>query len=186
MELFPTPAFGLFNGWLLAAVLYLVFGILLLLFPRPVVARLYDRSLEEGRRTLERLLGLLLFLGWMLLAIVTPLSHVQGVLRPGLALYALGFLGFVAALRTYAATPVDRPVATGLYRLSRHPQQCMLWLSFLGISIAMGSWIAVVVIGIGLVGAHRKVVAEEEACLRRYGEPYRQYLERVPRYFLLR
>lgn len=50
----------------------------------------------------------------------------------------------------------------------------------------MGSWTDLARIGIGVVGAHRKVVAEEKACLRRYGGPYRQYVERVPRYFPLR
>jgi protein-S-isoprenylcysteine O-methyltransferase Ste14 len=31
---------------------------------------------------------------------------------------------------------------------------------------------------------HLGILAEEEVCLRRYGEPYRAYMERVPRYFL--
>ena len=49
----------------------------------------------------------------------------------------------------------------------------------------MGSWIAFLLIAIGIVGAHYKVLAEEKACLQVYGESYRNYMDRVPRYFLL-
>jgi protein-S-isoprenylcysteine O-methyltransferase Ste14 len=31
---------------------------------------------------------------------------------------------------------------------------------------------------------HFGILAEEEVCLRRYGESYRAYMEQVPRYFL--
>jgi len=161
-----------------------VFGILLLLFPRPVVARLYDRSGQRDARVVRRVLGLLLFLAWLLLAILTPLRIGDMVFAVGLALYALGLTGFVVALFNYAKTPRDQPVTSGLYRISRHPQQFTLSLAFVGISIAIGSWIACLLIGIGLIGAHYKVLAEERACLQVYGESYRSYMDRVPRYFL--
>jgi protein-S-isoprenylcysteine O-methyltransferase Ste14 len=32
---------------------------------------------------------------------------------------------------------------------------------------------------------HFGILAEEEVCLKLYGEAYRAYLKRVPRYFLL-
>lgn len=57
MQLFPVLKVGLFNGWLLAAIFYLVFGILLLVFPKPVVARLYDRSGQPDRSALRRVFG---------------------------------------------------------------------------------------------------------------------------------
>jgi protein-S-isoprenylcysteine O-methyltransferase Ste14 len=185
MELWPDLGLGLFNGWLLAALFYLVFGILLVLFPRSVVARLYDRSGQSRPGVVRRVLGLLLFLAWLLLAILTPLRHGDAVFVVGLALYALGSTGFVVALFNYASSPADQPVTSGLYRISRHPQQFAISVSFLGISLAMGSWTAFLLIWIGIVGAHHKVLAEEKACLQTYGDSYRSYMDRVPRYFLL-
>ena len=185
MEIFPDLEFGLFNGWILAAIFYLVFGILLVLLPKRVVARLYDRSGRRESGVVRRVLGLLLFLAWLLLAILTPLSHVDVMLAVGLAFFASGMTGFVVALFNYANTPADQPVTAGLYRISRHPQQFMISVSFLGISIAIGSWIALILIGIAILAAHNKVLAEEEACLQMYGESYRDYMERVPRYFML-
>lgn len=184
MTLFPTLAFGFCNGWLLAAIFYLAFGMLLLILPKPVVARLYDRSGQPDRSALRRVLGVLLFLLWLTLAILTPLKLGSLAFGVGLAVYGLGLIGFVVALFNYRSTPLDQPVTAGLYRISRHPQQFTLSVAFLGISIAMGSWLALGVMAIGVVGAHFKVRAEEEACLQRYGESYRRYMERVPRYFL--
>jgi protein-S-isoprenylcysteine O-methyltransferase Ste14 len=184
MELLPTLKPGLFNGWLLAAILYLVFGVLLMLFPKPVVARLYDRSGQPDRSALRRVGGVLLFLVWLTLAILTPLRPGSPAFVVGLAVYGLGLIGFVVALFNYRSTPLDQPVTAGLYRISRHPQQFTLSVAFLGISIAMGSWPAFALMAIGAIGAHFKVRAEEEACLKEYGEPYRLYMERVPRYFL--
>jgi protein-S-isoprenylcysteine O-methyltransferase Ste14 len=183
MEIFPDMELGLFNGWLLVVILYVVFGILLLIFPRPVVARLYDRPPRRGGEVVRRILGVLLVLAWIVLTILTPLGN-DVVLALGLALYIVGLTGFVVALFNFAKTPLDQPVTTGLYRISRHPQQFMISVAFLGTSIAMGSWIALGLIGIGVIGGHAKVVAEEKVCLEKYGESYMEYIKRVPRYFL--
>ena len=65
------------------------------------------------------------------------------------------------------------------------PKQFMLLVSGVGISIAIGSWLALLTIVLGLVFAHFRILAEEGTCLRQYGDSYRAYMERVPRYFLL-
>jgi len=185
LELFPGLELGVWNGWFLVAIFYLVFAILLALFPRPVVARLYDRSGQRRPGGVRRVLGLLLFFSWLVLSILSPLKQGDPVFALGLGLYSLGLMGFVAALFNYALTSLDQPVTSGLYRISRHPQQFMISVSFLGISIAIGSWIAFVLIAIGVIAAHAKVLAEEKACLEAYGDSYRNYMDRVPRYFLL-
>jgi protein-S-isoprenylcysteine O-methyltransferase Ste14 len=60
----------------------------------------------------------------------------------------------------------------------------MLLVAGVGISIAIGSWLALLMLLLGLVFTHRKLLAEEASCLRQYGDSYRTYMERVPRYFL--
>ncbi len=54
----------------------------------------------------------------------------------------------------------------------------------LGASIAVGSAAAVLALAIARVLGHYGILAEEEACLKAYGEAYRAYMARVPRYFL--
>ena len=185
MEICPDQRIGLLNGWLLVVIFSLVFGSFLLLCPKEVVTRLYERPHRNVSATIRRILGVVLALAWLLLTTMTPLQHAGVTLVIGLTLYVCGLTGFVLALFSYARTPADQPVASGLYRFSRHPQQVMVSLVFLGISVAIGSWIAVGLILVGVIAAHAKVLAEERACLDTYGDSYRDYMKRVPRYFLL-
>jgi protein-S-isoprenylcysteine O-methyltransferase Ste14 len=184
MELLPRMEIGFFNGWLLIAFFYLVFGIMLIIFPKAVVARLYDRSGQRGIQMGRRVFGMLLIFLWMFLSIITPLTDDNAVLVLGIIIYTLGLIGMVVALIDYKNTPIDQLVTKGLYKISRHPQQVTISASFLGVSIAMGSWLALGLIIVGLTMAHPKILAEEEDCLERYGESYQKYMERVPRYFL--
>jgi len=51
--------------------------------------------------------------------------------------------------------------------------------------LAIGSWVALLVLIMSRLFQHPAVVAEEEACLRHYGDLYLKYMQRTPRYFLV-
>jgi len=184
MELFPNLEIGLSNGWIFIVLFFGVYGIMLIFFPKNAVARLYDRTGQRKHPLLRRLLVVIFVLLWFILMSLTPLKIGDVVFVIGISFYSLGLIGFVIALENFRNTPVDQPVTSGFYRISRHPQQLAVSVSFLGISIAIGSWPAFAVIILGVVGAHKKILAEEEACLKQYGESYKNYMERIPRYFL--
>lgn len=184
MELFLNLEFGLFNGWILIVLFFVVYGIMLIFFPKNVVARLYDRSGQRKHQVLCRLFGVILVLSWFILVSLTPLKIGDVVFVIGISIYSLGLIGFLIALDNFKNTPVDQPVTSGLYRISRHPQQLTVSVSFLGISMAIGSWLAFSLMILGVIGAHNKILAEEEACLEQYGESYKNYMERIPRHFL--
>ncbi|MCJ7567892.1 MAG: isoprenylcysteine carboxylmethyltransferase family protein [Anaerolineales bacterium] len=184
MELTPEINPGLLNGWVLLIFFYTVFGILLVSFPKNVVARLYDRSAWSKKQKTLSAIGKLLIFPWFALVILTPLNIGHAMFILGGAIYLLGLLGFVLSLLNYKDTPLDQPVIKGLYRISRNPQQVSILLSYMGISFAIGSWVAVLLITIGSFMSHIRVIAEERSCLQQYGDSYRQYMERVPRYFL--
>lgn len=184
MELFPDLEIGLANGWLLMVIFFGAYGTMLMFFPKEAIARLYDRSGEIHRPPIRRIVVIVLVLIWFVTMSLTPLKLGDVVFVIGVSIYSLGLIGFLAALVTFRNTPVNQPVTRGLYKISRHPQQMAVSVSFLGISIAIGSWTALIVTILGILGAHRKILAEESACLEQYGESYRDYMERIPRYFL--
>ncbi|NIM95854.1 MAG: hypothetical protein GTO18_19310 [Anaerolineales bacterium] len=119
------------------------------------------------------------------MTIFSPLKLGQPFSVLGLVLYSLGLIRFVVSLFNFKNAPLDRPVTDGLYRVSRNPQ----WLSFvlvlLGIGFAVGSWIVVILFSVRIVVNHFRILGEEEACLQQYGDDYREYIKRVPRYFLV-
>jgi protein-S-isoprenylcysteine O-methyltransferase Ste14 len=78
----------------------------------------------------------------------------------------------------------DQPVVDrGPYRWVRHPSYTAGFLLFLGIGMALGSWLSVIIFFTAstLVYA-RRVKVEEQALLETIGEPYRLYMKRTKRF----
>lgn len=184
MELMPELRLGWVNGWVPMCLLYGVFGVLLVMFPRDVVARLYDRSGWTREQRLLSAVGKLPALAYLGLVVYSPLKVGEAVFWVGGVVFALGLAGFVVALFNFKDTPPDQPITTGLYSVSRNPQVLSLIVAFMGVAIAAGSWLAVITLVALSLGAHVRIVAEERSCLAHYGDSYRAYMKRVPRYFL--
>lgn len=184
MELVPTLGLGWLNGWILLCLFYLVYGILLKVFPKDVVARLYDKSGRTRAQKALIIVGALLAVACSVLVIFTPLIVGAGVFSLGIVLFALGLAGFVFALFNFKDTPLDQWVTRGLYRVSRNPQEFAFTIAFSGMCVAVGSWLALFMLVASRLFLHFRILAEERACLERYGDSYRSYMKRVPRYFL--
>jgi protein-S-isoprenylcysteine O-methyltransferase Ste14 len=184
MEFFPELALGWLNGWIAPGLLVTVDGILFLTFPKPVVARLWDRSGWSRKQEVYTVIGKLISLGGLILIVFTPLKTGTPVFDLGAALVLAGLAGLIKSLFDFKDTPLDQPVTRGIYKISRHPQIVMSSLVLLGASIAIGSGLAVILWAAGHLFGHWGILAEEKICRKQYGESYRQYLQRVPRYFL--
>jgi len=185
MELFPDLKIGWLNGWLVVLLLGITEGLLFLVFPKEVVVRLFDRSGWSQKQRVFTIAGKFCALVFLVLIALNPLKIGQPVFVIGSLLIALGLIGLVKALFDFKNTPLDEPVTHGLYRVSRHPQIVMASLVLLGACIAIGSWLALILLFVARFLEHLGIVAEEEICLEPYGDAYRAYLKRVPRYFLI-
>jgi protein-S-isoprenylcysteine O-methyltransferase Ste14 len=184
MELFPSLKIGWLNGWLAFVLLGLVDGFLFIVFPAEVVKRLWDRSGWSEKQRAFTIAGKLCGLACLALLTFTPLKIGLPVFVVGAILIALGLIGLVKALYDFKDTPLNEPVMHGLYRISRHPQIVMASLVLLGACIAIGSWSALAFWAASRLMEHFGVLAEEEMCLKQYGESYRLYLEQVSRYLV--
>lgn len=184
MELFPELKIGWLNGWLVIVLLGLTDGILFLAFPKEVVRRLWDRSGWSPKQQVFTIAGKLCALVCLVLLTLTPIQIGSPVCAAGVVLTVLGLLGMIKALFDFKNTSLDEPVTRGLYRISRHPQIVMSSLVILGGCIMVASWLAVAFWGVARLMEHFGILAEEEVCLKQYGDAYRAYLQKVPRYFL--
>jgi len=184
MELFPALEIGWLNGWILLAFEFMIQGFMLLIFPKDVVSRLFDRSGWSVKQKVLTTTGKVFSLTCLILIILTPLKIGTSVFIVGLILYAIGLVGRVTAMLNFKDTPPDQPVTKGIYKISRHPQIVALFVIFSGICVAIGSWAALVTLILSKLFQHLGILGEEEVCLERYGESYRAYKDRVPRYFL--
>ena len=188
LDLFPTLEIGWLNGWILLCLFYMIYGVFLMTFPKDVRAKLfyYDRFRWSKRQRVFYAIGKVSVLIYLVLIIFTPLKIGAIVFIPGIILFLLGLVGFIIALYNFKNMPSNQPTTKGLYRFSRHPQIHMLFISGLGICIAIGSWFALFILIISKFFGHFRTLAEEEACLEQYGDLYRAYMKRVPRYFLIK
>lgn len=184
MELIPTLEIGWLNGWIPLCVLFLTEGLLLWAFPKDVVARLLDRSRWGKKQKLLTVVGKAFSLACLVLMFLAPLRMGSIAFIVGAILYTLGLIGLVFAIITFKHTPLGQPVEKGIYRISRHPQIAMLFVLFLGICLATGSWLALFTLVMSRLFQHYGILAEEQACLQQYGDSYRAYMKRVPRYCL--
>ena len=109
----------------------------------------------------------------------------------GVGLILIGGAIFAAGVRNFsrAGTPVpgDQPVralvAAGIHGWSRNPIYVGMSLVYAGIGIAARSpWVFILALPLAIVMRY-VVVAREEAYLeRRFGDAYRYYMGRVPRW----
>ena len=180
----PALKIGWLNGWLVIVLLSLTDVILFLIFPKKVVERLFDRSGWSQQQRAFTIVGKLFALICLVLITLTPLKIGGLVFIIGSLLIVLGSICLVKGLFDFKNTPLDEPVTRGLYRISRHPQVVMSTVVLLGACIAIGSWLALVLLIVSKLLEHLGIMAEEEICLKQYGDAYRAYLERVPRYFM--
>jgi protein-S-isoprenylcysteine O-methyltransferase Ste14 len=89
--------------------------------------------------------------------------------------------GFTAMIH-FALAPSDKPATKGVYTISRNPMYLSVFLIFVGISLASASWFFLLLTMIWLILGDRGVVAEERLCLETYGDSYREYMDRTPRW----
>jgi protein-S-isoprenylcysteine O-methyltransferase Ste14 len=74
---------------------------------------------------------------------------------------------------------VDR----GAYRYVRHPSYTAGTILFLGIGLALGNWISLLVLMTVVIAVYGyRVVVEERALAATIGEPYRLYMRRTTRF----
>jgi protein-S-isoprenylcysteine O-methyltransferase Ste14 len=187
MEFFPALGLGWFNGWILLCLWFLIQGLSLLIISKDVRERLFefDRSSWSNLQRASFAIGKILALVFLVVTVLTPIKIDSIEFFIGLGIYSIGLLGLVVAIYNFKNTPLDKPVAIGLYKVSRHPQLVMLFIGFIGLSIALSSWTLLLLRILSFGFEHAGVIAEENECLRRFGDSYKEFMEKTPRYLLI-
>lgn len=70
----------------------------------------------------------------------------------------------------------------GFYRISRHPIYVMVDIAWIGIGVATVSWLLFALIVFYMIVIHFLIIAEERICLEKYGDVYREYMNKTSRY----
>ena len=183
MSLTPVFEIGLWNAWIF---------MLLVLLPLPLVvlfhkgvfkktASIHASILTETENKIF-IFSKVIMLSVFIYSIFLPLQLGMIWFSIGLPIYLLGLILQTIAWVNVATSPVDKPVTKGLYRYSRHPMYVTLPLIFIGTGIASASWLFLLLSIILIITHFYNAIPEEHECLEVYGNAYREYMNRTPRW----
>ena len=106
-------------------------------------------------------------------------------------LWTAGFFGVVpiVTFRRKGGVPQGKSymqtttlVDTGIYGIARHPQNGVAWVLInIGVMLVAQNWLVVIVGVFAIVFGYLDLFKEEARCIEKFGDEYRQYMERVPR-----
>ncbi len=100
----------------------------------------------------------------------------------GLAIWVLSLLIGLISFISFGTTPLDELVTKGTYRISRNPVCLSGFLGDVGIGIACASWVFLLYAVVDIILMHISVEVEERFLLEKYGDAYREYMNRTPRW----
>ena len=183
MSLIPAFQIGLLNAWIFMIWLLIVF----VLIPLNVVPKGREEGSDftaEFSKTQKYAIRSLhiIYLLSIIYSIFVPLKLGTPWFYAGLPVYLIGLIVYAMVWVGFATTPPDKPVTRGIYRYSRNPMQLSQVVIFFGVGIATASWVFLLPAIVYMATPISWVDAEERHCLKHYGDAYREYMKRTPRY----
>jgi len=183
MSLIPAFEIGVWNAWV-----FMVWSVIqtfgFMLFSKEVYQKAGNPPDMKQSRAYKVIsyFSMPLWLLAIVYSIFLPLQLDTIWFVAGLVVFLSGLTMSISATINFATTPISEPVTKGVYRYSRHPLYTALVLTYLSIGIAAASWIFILVAVVWGVLLNISVADEENYCLEKYGEAYRQYMNRTPRW----
>ncbi len=184
MLLIPAFQIGVWNAWIL-----MIWPWVDMLAVRIIGADVYRRAsgLPSEMKTSRRYrvvsyLSMVVETMAVAYSIFLPLRLGTEWFYAGLAIFLAGLVVLATATVNFATTPLDVPVTRGIYHYSRHPLYLASLLIYLSVGIASASWVFLLFFFVQAVFIRIAAVGEERFCLDKYGEAYREYIDRTPRW----
>lgn len=188
MSLIPAFEIGVWNAWIFMLI-WLFFNAadpnwlvrsrdFKALFKKSSAIPLYSKT-----EKIINISSIVIIVPLFIYSIFLPLPLGTTWFYSGLTVFVLGLAVWEIAGIPWISTPIDKPITAGLYRYSRHPLYIGLMLQFVGTGIASASWIFLLTVLVwSVLQIFLLIGAEERFCVEKYGDIYREYINRTPRW----
>ncbi|MEG1207469.1 MAG: isoprenylcysteine carboxylmethyltransferase family protein [Angelakisella sp.] len=100
----------------------------------------------------------------------------------GVVVYVIGIILLIVSVVSFATPAKSGINESGIYRLSRNPMYVAYFVFFFGCVLLTQSLVLLAVVLVFQITSHWIILSEERWCIRKFGNEYRQYMERVRRY----
>jgi protein-S-isoprenylcysteine O-methyltransferase Ste14 len=186
MSLIPEFELGLWNAWIIT-----VLGLILYMIPSYINKEVANKRMGEYKWSeLSKTDKIVMTVTHIIIMPFTIIYSFFLPLKPGTVWFYVGLpisilgiiMGFMAGV-SFATAPLDEPMTRGVYRISRNPMYFSGFLEYLGIGLSGLSWVFVLCAVVLIIAFHIGVVRSEEPSLvEKYGDAYREYTNRTPRW----
>lgn len=186
MSILPTFEIGIWNAWIFIIVLYAAVFVPLMIYNEIAKKRMEAEPNRSEPKKVTRITNAITHM------IIMPLTLILSIFLPiklgtwwfyaGLIIYLLGFVMVLLSSISFGTAPLGDPMSKGVYAISRNPQYLGFFLAFLGTGFASASWIFLICALVWIFSWQIGIVEEERLLLEKYGEAYRQYMNRTPRW----
>ena len=182
MYYFLELKIGLFNAWIGSAVTLII--MMVGFTNKEAAKRMGDISWYTSGTKIIAAVNMVFSYGTMVLTIWVPLKTGTPWFYTGLIIFIIGTILYRIANHNYATTPKDEAIVKGVYRISRNPLYAFFSVMLLGIIVASASLPLLILWILNIIFTHLIILEEEGYCLKTYPESYREYMQKVPRWFL--
>jgi len=186
MSWIPDFKIGVLNAWILMLFVPLHPLIMILIDKLVGVGKIAKKMgnvpYKKGENILFIISTTLLFL-MFIYSIFVPLKLVIPWFIIGIMIYFLGLGMFLSSIVIISITPHGQVFKEGMYRISRHPMTFSVYLTLLGLAMTSLSWVFLLVLIVFIILDIPQIKAEERGLLETYGEAYRTYMDKTPRWF---
>jgi protein-S-isoprenylcysteine O-methyltransferase Ste14 len=181
MSLIPAFEIGIWNAWIFMAYLLLSFIPFVYVAIKKSVPSVEESGLSRVAKIFAGSSKLLLFPA-MVYSIFLQMKLGTAWFYVGLPITLIGLIAYTIVLVNWATTPLSNHVSRGLYRYSRHPMYVTMFVFLLGLGIVTASWVLFLLFIVFVVGCVVFVNVEEQSCLDKWGDAYREYMDRTPKW----
>jgi len=187
MSWIPELKIGLWNAWIFMVLLLVPTTIL----PMLIVKEKMEKRMEgePSWSELTRTAKIVFVITHML---VMPLALIYSIFLPlkldtvwfftGFPICLLALVMNVLFTISFITAPVEKPITNGIFAISRNPGYLSYFLMCVGIGIACASWIFLLFAVTWIFAWHFGVPGEEHNLIKKYGDSYREYMSRTPRW----
>jgi protein-S-isoprenylcysteine O-methyltransferase Ste14 len=178
MSLVPAFDIGIWNAWIFSVFTLLYISLIAMVVRKDISKKMSHEPKEKKRLNIVSIFWLII----IVYSIFLPLKLGTVWFYTGLSLYLVGTVSLTLFFRDVAATPYGQPFTCGVYRYSRNPMYLAMFLQFIGTAIAAASWLLLLLSLISMVAMWSVVIVEERTCLEKFGDAYRKYMDRTPKW----
>jgi protein-S-isoprenylcysteine O-methyltransferase Ste14 len=100
----------------------------------------------------------------------------------GLVIYSFGLVLYAISMADYARPKTNGINVNGLYQISRNPMYIAYFICLFGCVLISNSWTLFTLLIIFQISSHWIILSEERWCIKKFGEEYMGYMNKVRRY----